>query len=211
MTRKMIMFALMTVILVLVGILITTSIVAQDEVNETERERPTIMPPDARQAVDVPTDDREVAVIQVVFEAEAGDEGEAPRVSSAEVNNAYILNRYAPNVVARQGAWTVQVVGENGEFRYGIDNLVSWHVYPPADREQDEDHPIHETYVQSGIVVDLVVPLYADEGNIGAQQIMIMDENGETIFEIDIDHDAWVRTGNELLGENSDNSDDNQG
>lgn len=210
MTRKMIMFASMTLILVLVGILVTTSIVAQDEVNETERERPTIIPPDARQAVDVPTDDREVAVIQIVFEAEAGDEGEAPRVSSAEVSNAYILNRYAPNVVARQGAWTVQVIGENGEFRYGIDNLVRWHVYPPADRELSEDDPIHETAIQSGIRVDLVVPLYADEGNIGAQQIMVMDENGETIFEIEVDHDAWVRTGTELLGENT-NSDNNQG
>ena len=210
MTRKMIMFASMTLILVLVGILVTTSIVAQDEINETERERPTIIPPDARQAVDVPTDDREVAVIQIVFEAEAGDEGEAPRVRSAEVSNAYILNRYAPNVVARQGAWTVQVVGENGEFRYGIDNLVRWHVYPPADRQLSEDDPIHETAIQSGIRVDLVVPLYADEGNIGAQQIMIMDENGETIFEIEVDHDAWVRTGTELIGENT-NSDNNQG
>jgi len=204
------MFASMTLILVLAGILITTSIMAQDEVNETERERPTIIPPDARQAVDVPTDDREVAVIQIVFEAEVGDEGEAPRVRSAEVSNAYILNRYAPNVVARQGAWTVQVVGENGEFRYGIDNLVRWHVYPPADRQLSEDDPIHETAIQSGIRVDLVVPLYADEGNIGAQQIMIMDENGETIFEIDVDHDAWLRIGNELLGENT-NSDNNQG
>jgi hypothetical protein len=196
-----ILFAVMSLMLAS-AVLWSFTLVAQDELDsvvENEAAKPTMIPYEVRATADQPSDEREVAVLQLVIEAEEGDELLPARVTEVQLSRAYIVQGFAPNVEGREGAWTVAVTGEVGEFRFGIENLAVLHVYPSTEELQENPElGSHERVVQSGIVVDLIIPLYQLEENINAQTIAILDESGTVIFETTIDREVWLRTGNEL-------------
>lgn len=170
-------------VLVLAGAVLlfgSAAITAQNEVGP----KPTFVPADALTPVPTPPDGRQVAILTLVIESDA--EG---RLKGAQLERGRIVNSYAPNVAERPGEWTVEVVGERS-LRFGIEDPRRLHVYGEGEEQPDV---AHASEMQTGVVVDLVVPLWDLDTDLQAKEIRILDQEGNVVFVTEVDRERWSR------------------
>src|SRR5574341_2655791 len=153
-----------------------------------EQVRPTFVPIEVEQGAPTPEDDREVAALTLVVTS--SQEG---KLEGIELESGQILHSYAPNVLERPGQWTVEVIGANGELRYGVQDPRYLNVYgEPGNQEPaEEGQPPHSSELLTSTTWDLVVPLYNNEVNLEATQINIYDQEGTLIFSTEVDRERW--------------------
>jgi hypothetical protein len=155
------------------------SINAQDEFGP----KPTFVPAEALTPVPTPPDGRQVAILTLVVEGEGED------LKGIQLERGQIVNSYAPNVANRPGEWTVEVIGERS-LRFGIDDPRRLHVY--GSRE-DQREQAHTTELVGSLNFDLVVPLYDLDTDLQAKEIRILDQEGNVIFNTEVDREGWSR------------------
>lgn len=161
----------------LVGLVlvVTTFTHAQDEVSVGPREEaPRIDPGDNPKPAVRPSDGRQVAVLNIQFQAEGG------KILEAEVVEAKRIDSIAPKVFNRKGGdWQVLIDGSKQNSFYVFNPI-----YLEADEKEGAKNPL--TWVpQDGTVNwSLVVPLYRGTKRLDAKSITIIDrQSGEVILE----------------------------
>lgn len=152
-----------------------------------EQVRPTFVPIEVEQGAPTPEDGREVAVLTLVVTSD--QEG---KLEGIELEAAQVLHSYAPNVLERPGQWTVEVIGANGELRYGVQDPRYLNVYGEPENQEpvEEGQPPHGTELLTNTIWELVVPLYSYGENLEATEINIYDQAGTLVFSTPVD-ETW--------------------
>ena len=146
--------------------------------------KPTVVPAEALTPVPTPPDARRVAILTLDVVSSADGKLETVRLAKGR-----IVHSYAPNVLGREGEWTVSLLTrEQQRLSFGIQDPRRVEYFDSTN----EKHPIG-TQILPTVTFDLVVPLNDPTGkDLGVTTITITDQNHQDVFTTPVSTD-WAQ------------------